>query len=73
MTDHALVSQLANDLSFSPDEDKLEAFLQAYKELPQPANLVQGAQYEVALQFAIDEYMETPCECPHDHEEEATA
>lgn len=69
MTDLAAVAHLASELSFAPDETKLEAFLQAYATLPEPRNLVEGAMYEVALQFAIDEFMELPCVCDHEHDD----
>lgn len=68
MTDLTAITLQANALTLAPDEDKLEAFLQAYKDLPQPGNLVETAMYEVLLQLAIEEYMETPCTCEHEEE-----
>jgi hypothetical protein len=69
MTDLTPVITLANNLTLAPDEDKLETFLQAYNDLPKPGNLVEAEIYSLLLQFAVDEYIEVPCTCDHEHEQ----
>jgi hypothetical protein len=73
MTDLQPLINLSAHVALDPSEDNLETFLQAYNNTEPPKEQVEFLLFEALGDITITEYFDPPCQCSHNHEEEANA